>query len=58
MAGVAMWLDSSVEEFLLWVIPKCKRSWVQIPVQPLGNELEIFWPPFLPISLGHHLLFC
>ena len=32
------WLDSSVAEFLLWVPPICKRSWVQIPVQPF----EIF----------------
>ena len=25
----------TVAEFLLWVNPICKRSWVQIPVQPL-----------------------
>lgn len=32
-------LDSSVVEFLLWAYnSECKRSWVQVPVQPF------FWP--------------
>ena len=36
-------VDSSVVEFLLWaIVLECKRSWVQIPVQPALYALRSF----------------